>query len=146
MKSASLSLESIKFNLIWNQEFPKTQDDKSVSLEELIEFLIESLEDADKVNATKAENLLTRIGKPAIPYLVQGLKSANNQVKSVCAMVLVRIGQPVLDELNEFYVRNAGRSKVRWVVEFIFNELGAAAPAIETVVEDVNILPFSKAS
>jgi HEAT repeat protein len=131
MTSSPLSLETLKFHLIWNQDFSFNRDNQTVSLEELIEFLIESLEDADKVTAGKAENLLVRIGRPAIPYLIQGLKSSHNQVKSVCAMALVRIGQPAVDGLKEFYVRNASRPKVRWVAEFVLSELGAQLPALE---------------
>jgi hypothetical protein len=46
-------------------------------------------------------------------------------------MVLVRIGQPAVDDLKEFYVRNASRPRIRWVVEFVLNELGAQVPALE---------------
>lgn len=131
MTSSPFSLETLKFHLIWNQDFSFNRESQTVSLEELIEFLIESLEDADKATASKAENLLVRIGRPAIPYLIQGLKSSHNRVKSVCAMALVRIGQPAVDGLKEFYVRNASRPKVRWVVEFVLSELGAQLPLLE---------------
>jgi HEAT repeat protein len=151
MTSSPISLEAIKFHLIWNKDFSFTRENQTVSLEELIEFLIESLEDADKATATKAENLLTRIGRPAIPYLIQGLKSSHNRVKSVCAMVLIRIGAPAVEDLKEFYVRNASRptsrQKIRWVVEFILNELGSQVPELD--VQEIeagrNVLQFSKA-
>lgn len=147
MTSSPISLETIKFHLIWNKDFRFNRDQQTVSLEEMIEFLIESLEDADKATATKAENLLTRIGKPAIPFLIQGLKSAHNRVKSVCAMVLVRIGQPAVEDLKEFYIRNANRAKVRWVVEFVLNELGTQVPNTEKeLTYSRNVLPFSKAA
>jgi HEAT repeat protein len=148
MTASPISLETLKFHLIWNKDFSFNRENQTVSLEELIEFLIESLEDADKATATKAENLLTRIGRPAVPYLIQGLKSSHNQVKSVCAMVLVRIGQPAVEELKEFYIRNAARPKVRWVVEFVLNELRAELPRLEQ--EDFaasrKVLQFSKAA
>lgn len=147
MTSSPLSLETIKFHLIWNKDFSFDREAQTVSLEELIEFLIESLEDADKATATKAENLLTRIGRPAIPYLIQGLKSSHNRVKSTCAMVLIRIGAPAVEDLKEFYVRNASRAKVRWVVEFILNELGAQVPVLEKhdIEASRKVLQFSKA-
>jgi HEAT repeat protein len=143
MTTSPISLETIKFHLIWNKDFSFNRENQTVSLEELIEFLIESLEDADKATANKAENLLTRIGKPAVPYLIQGLKSSHNRVKSVSAMVLVRIGQPAVESVQEFYVRNANRPKYRWIAEFILSELGMQVPSLET--RDSNVLQFSKA-
>jgi HEAT repeat protein len=147
MTTSPISLETIKFHLIWNQDFSFNREKQTVSLEEMIEFLIDSLEDADKATATKAETLLTRIGKPAIPFLIQGLKSAHNRVKSVCAMVLVRIGQPAVAELKEFYIRHYNRAKVRWVVEFVLTELGTQVPEMDTAfIPALNVLPFSKAA
>ncbi len=147
MTSSPLSLDNIKFHLIWNKDFSFNRENQTVSLHELIEFLIESLEDADKVNANKAENLLTRIGTPAVPYLVQGLKSANKTVKSVCAMALIRIGKPAVEEIKEFYVRNAARPRLRWVAEFILGELYEELPALEAydLEQSSKVLQFSKA-
>lgn len=148
MTSSPISLETIKFHLIWNKDFSFNRENQTVSLEELIEFLIESLEGADKATANKAENLLTRIGRPAVPYLIQGLKHSDNTLKSVCAMVLVRIGHPALEDLKEFYVRNAARPKVRWVVEFILNELGCEVPQVEAQDLEISrkVLQFAKAA
>jgi len=147
MTTSPISLETIKFHLIWNKDFSFNRENQTVSLEELIEFLIESLEDADKATATKAENLLTRIGKPAIPYLIQGLKANHNRVKSVCAMVLVRIGQPAVEGVQELYIRSANRPKVRWIAEFVLSELGMQVPAVDTRAENErNVLQFSKAA
>jgi HEAT repeat protein len=148
MTSSPLSLETLKFHLIWNKDFSFNRENQTVSLEELIEFLVESLEDADKATANKAENLLVRIGRPAVSYLIQGLKSTHNSVKSVCAMALVRIGQPAVDDLREFYVRNANRPKVRWVVEFILNELGSQVPVLEKQDLETNrkVLQLAKAA
>ena len=146
MTTSPISLETIKFHLIWNKDFSFNRENQTVSLEELIEFLIESLEDADKNTANKAENLLTRIGKPAVPYLVQGLKANHNRVKSVCAMVLVRIGQPAVADVQEFYIRNANRPKVRWIAEFILSELGMQIPSVEQQLaeNERKVLQFSK--
>lgn len=148
MTTSPISLDTIKFHLIWNKEFSFNRPNQTVSLEELVEFLIDSLESADKATANKAENLLTRVGKPAVPYLIQGLKSSHNRVKSVCAMVLVRIGQPAVADVQEFYSRNANRPKYRWVAEFILGELGMQLPELsETAFEtDCKVLQFSKAA
>ena len=129
MRSFPLSLDTLKPELIQNREYVFHQESTPVSMTELIEFLVESLEDADKAAACKAENLLVRIGRPATPSLIQGLKSSHNTVRSACAMALIRIGEPVVDDLKTFFVRNAGRPRVRWVVEFILEELGAQVPA-----------------
>lgn len=127
MSTAPISLESIKLHLVHNRDFTNARE--SVSLEELIEYLIESLEESDAAHAVKAENLLVRIGKPAVPFMLKGLKSASTTVKSVCAMALIRIGEPVVEDVKEFYVRHAARSKYRWVTEFVLAELGEAFPA-----------------
>ncbi len=148
MTTSPINLDTIKFHLIWNKDFSFNRENQNVSLEELIEFLIESLEDADKATANKAENLLTRIGKPAIPFLIQGLKANHNRVKSVCAMVLVRIGQPAVEGLQEFYIRNANRPKVRWIVEFVLSELGMQLPELDqrATESERKVLQFSKAA
>jgi HEAT repeat protein len=154
MTTSPITLENIKFHLVWNKDSSFEQvsqrTDQPVSLEALIEYLIESLEDADKATAAKAENLLTSIGKPAVPFLVQGLKANHNRVKSVCAMVLVRIGQPAIDSIEEFYLRNLNRPKVRWIAEFILDELGSQRPALEKAQSategkmEGRVLPFAK--
>ncbi len=131
-----VSLESIKLQLIEGNGYAVVKD--SVSLEEMIEYLIESVEEGageDGLTASKAETLLARIGKPAIPYLLKGLKHTDTTVKSVCAMALIRIGQPCVKQLNEFYVRNASRARVKWVMEFVLSELCEQFPVIEEQVE-----------
>lgn len=144
--TSPISLETIKFHLIWNKDFSFNRENQTVSLEELIDFLIDSLEGADKQTANKAENLLTRIGKPAVPYLIQGLKSPHSRVRSTCAMVLVRIGQPAVAELQDFYVRNVNRPKFRWIAEFILSELGMQIPAVAPREQEMSrkVLQFAK--
>ncbi len=146
MTSSPLSLETLKFHLVWNKDFSFNNEKQTVSLEEMIDFLIESLEDADKATADKAETLLTRIGKPAIPFLIQGLKSPHNRVKSVCAMVLVRIGEPCVADVKEFFLRHSNRPKLRWVVEFILGELGTQLPEVESDSTMHNVLHLSRAA
>lgn len=128
------------------------------SLSELVDTLIASLEGADKAVADKAEAVLTRVGRPAIPALLQGLRSPHSRVKSVCTMVLIRIGQPVVEDLRKFYLRYAS-ADLRWVAEFILNELGAQALPVPKkeragaqhngmtnpiLNSNHNVLPFSK--
>lgn len=148
MTTSPISLETIKFHLIWNKDFSFNRENQTVSLEELVEFLLESLEGADKQTANKAENLLTRIGKPVVPYLIQGLKSPHSRVRSTCAMVLVRIGQPAVADLQEFYARNANRPKFRWIAEFILSELGMQVPVLDAREVEANrkVLQFAKAA
>ncbi len=148
MTTSPISLETIKFHLIWNKDFSFNRENQTVSLEELVEFLVESLEDADKQTANKAENLLTRIGKPAIPFLIQGLKSSHSRVRSTCAMVLVRIGQPAVADLQEFFMRNVSRPKYRWIAEFILGELGMQIPSVDAREHEMSrkVLHFAKAA
>ncbi len=142
MNAALKSFEAIKLHLVQNAHFTAIQDKESVSLEELVEYLIESLEEADTAQSSRAENLLVRIGKPAIPHLLTGLKSSHNNVKSVCAMALIRMGEWVVEDIKEFYVRNASRTKIRWVAEFILTELSEPIPAID--VEECELLQTRK--
>jgi HEAT repeat protein len=151
MTTSPISLETIKFHLIWNKDFSFGRENQAVSLEELIEFLIESLEGADKQTANKAENLLTRIGKPAVPFLIKGLKSSHSRLRSTCAMALIRIGQPAVASLQEFYIRNASRPKFRWIAEFVLSELGMQVPVVDVRHLEANrqemgrkVLQFSK--
>ena len=142
-----VSVDAIKLQLVKTTEVAELG---TVSLNELIEYLVESLEEADKATANRAEDLLVRIGNPAVPYLVKGLKSNSNAVKSVCAMALVRIGQPAVDAIKELYVRCATRpqhKKHKWVVAFVLTELGEALPALDTVdLEAVELSPVIHAS
>ena len=142
MNAALKSFEAIKLHLVQNTHFTAIQDKESVSLEELVEYLVESLEEADTAQSNRAENLLVRIGKPAIPYLLSGLKSSHNNVKSVCTMALVRMGEWVVEDIKEFYVRNASRTKTRWVAEFILAELSEPIPTID--VEECELLQARK--
>lgn len=139
-KSSNMPIDVLKFHLIKNNDFPTLKD--AVSLEELIEYLIESLEDADAAGAARAENLLVRIGKPVVPFLIKGLKSSSTTVKSVCAMSLIRIGQAGIEPLKEFYVRNINRPKIKWVVEFILAEMGELLPAVDTMEDELPLLSF----
>ena len=142
MKPALKSLEALRLHLVENHNFTTVGEERqSVSLEDLIEYLIESVEESDPMSTAKVEGLLTRIGKPAIPYLIKGLKSGNANVKSVSAMVLIRIGQPIVDDLKAFYVRQANRNRIGWVVEFILSELGEQLPAVD---EELDIQPVRR--
>jgi HEAT repeat protein len=117
----------------------------SVSVTEMVDLLIASLEDVDKSAAERTEALLTRIGRPAIASLIQGLRSPHLRVRSVCAMVLIRLGQPVLDDLRDCYAHSQHLPKVRWIVEYIFHELGDQ-PLNQPVSlgKSRNVVPFAK--
>jgi len=126
-----MTLESLKFHLIRNAAF--TGQDH-VSLGEMIEYLIESLEEADRAHADKAENLLVRIGASTIPALINGLKSPHKTVKAVCAMALIRLGEASVEAVQQFYIRQASRTQrtsLVWIAEFILSELGEELPLIE---------------
>lgn len=137
MSLASINLETIKLHLVHNKSLPSVAE--QVSLTELIEYLIESLEEADNTNAVKVENLLLRIGRPTVPYLLKGLKSSDTKIKSVCTMTLIRMGETVSADLKAFYLRHMIHSKHRWVGEFILNELCEEIPEA-----DVMTLPLQE--
>jgi len=138
-------IESIRLHLVDGfKSFNKSQE--SVSLSELIEYLVDSLEEADKATADKAESLLVRIGMPAVPFLLKGLKSANGRVKATCAMALIRMGEPVLPELNAFYARHAGRTKLNWALSFIYEQLAEPLPVVaDEMIETSNVVALAPA-
>ncbi|MGE0201651.1 MAG: hypothetical protein AB7P76_11870 [Candidatus Melainabacteria bacterium] len=138
-------IESIRLHLVDGfKAFNKGQE--SVSLSELIEYLVDSLEEADKATADKAESLLVRIGMPAVPFLLKGLKSSNGRVKATCAMALIRIGEPVLPELNVFYARHANRSKLSWALAFIYEQLAEPLPLVEDeMIETSKVVALAQA-
>lgn len=131
---SKMTLESLKFHLIRNESLT---DQDQVRLGEMIDYLIESLEEADRAHADKAENLLVRIGEPTIPALINGLKSPHKTVKAVCAMALIRLGEVSIEAVQQFYVRQmnlkAGRQRTTliWIAEFILAELGESLPVLE---------------
>lgn len=150
-QSPALNIESLKLHLIQNRQLPETHEQfDSVSFGELIEYLVDSLTavqvaDAHGPVATKAEALLVRIGKTAIPYLLTGLKSPHLVTRSVCAMALIRIGHASVEPLKAFYQRYHERSAIHWVVELILAELGTSLPAIHHAEESNKVLALSKA-
>lgn len=135
--ASKMTLESLKFHLIRNAAF--TGQDH-VSLGEMIEYLIESLEEADRAHADKAENLLVRIGEPTIPALINGLKSPHKTVKAVCAMALIRLGEASIEAVQQFYMRQASRTQrtsLVWIAEFILSELGEQLPVLEELETEI---------
>lgn len=135
MKTATISLESIKLQLIQNQQFASTAE-QSLS-KEAIKYLIKALEHADPSFTQEIETVLTKSGEVAIPVLLKGLCSASMNVKSTCAMVLVRLGDVAVEPLNQFYHRHLGRENIRWVAEFILDSLGSRPARMEAVVDSV---------
>ena len=88
---------------------------------------------------------MVRLGQQAEGHLLLGLKSSHSRVKSVCAMSLIRIGQPIVTDLCAFYISTPNRSKLRWIVEFILNELGGQQlPSLEGEMAGGNVIPFVK--
>jgi hypothetical protein len=135
MKSASISLEAIKLKLIKNRQLAEQPENGIVLSKEAVKYLIKALEYADSAFSNDIETILTKAGPEIIPILIKGLSSHHNNVKSTCAMVLIRIGQPSVEAVQQFYMRNANRSRVNWVCEFILNELGESIPEVEMVLD-----------
>lgn len=124
MKSATVSLEAIKLQLIQNRQFADQTENEFKLSKDAIKYLIKALEYADSSFTQEIETVLTKSGEVAIPVLLKGLLSTSTNVKSTCAMVLIRLGEAAVEPLKQFAVRYSHRENVSWVVEFILDELG----------------------
>lgn len=124
MKSATVSLEAIKLQLIQNRQFADQAENEFNLSKDAIKYLIKALEFADSSFTQEIETVLTKSGDVAIPALLKGLLSTSTNVKSTCAMVLIRLGEVAVEPLKQFAIRYSHRENVSWVVEFILDELG----------------------
>lgn len=143
--TAAITVESIKLQLIKNQEFLSgTQDQEFVFTTEAIRNMVKALEFADNTLSSEIENFLTKSGQDAVSEVVKGLNSTNLNVKSTCAMVLIRMG--AVEAVREFFLANSHRKNLHWVVEFILNELGEPMPktAASNLEWDDNVVALSK--
>ncbi len=142
--TAAITVESIKLQLIKNQEFLSGERDKEfVFTTEAIRNMVKALEFADGSLSSEIENFLTKSGEDAVAEVVKGLTSANLNVKSTCAMVLIRMG--AVEAVRSFYQANSHRKNVRWVAEFILNELGEQFPQVDAGLEwDGNVVALGK--
>lgn len=122
MKSATISLEAIKLQLVHNQQMTSMAD--PALSKEAIKYLIKALEHADPSFTQEIETVLTKSGPVAIPVLLKGLCSSSMNVKSTCSMVLIRLGEVAVEPLVQFYARHEGRENIRWVAEFTLDALG----------------------
>jgi hypothetical protein len=120
--------------LIWNKHYgvlSQPQDDAEV-LQGLVGCILESLTEVDATSRIKLENILVRIGEPAIPLFVEGLKAEATVVRSVCFMVLVRIGQPAVKAIQSFYKAVQFQEEYRWVADLLLQELNMQFPSTAT--------------
>lgn len=117
-----------QLKLIWNNSNGLPSQEQHFVLSELIGCIIQSLDGADLESRVKLENILTRIGVPAIPFLLEGLQSGSKAVQSVSFMVLVRVGQPAVKQIQAFYKQAQGHDNYQWIVELLLQELNMQVP------------------
>jgi HEAT repeat protein len=137
MKSATITLEAIKLQLVHNQQMTSMAD--PALSKEAIKYLIKALEHADPSFTQEIETVLTKSGPVAIPVLLKGLCSSSMNVKSTCSMVLVRLGEVAVEPLLQFYARHEARENIRWVAEFT---LGALGEPVQRPVQPVTATHF----
>jgi HEAT repeat protein len=136
LKSAAVSLETIKLQLLENKNFTGTKENEFQLSKEAIKYLIKALEYADASFTQEIETVLTKSGEIAISALIKGLSSQNVNVKSTCAMVLIRLGEASVEPVKQFYLRTLGKPQLAWVAEFILDELGETYPRIQRFTMD----------
>jgi HEAT repeat protein len=141
MKSATISLEAIKLQLIQNTQFAEQRDKEFPISKEAIKYLIKALEHADSAFSQEIETVLTKSGEIAIPALLKGLCSTSNNVRSTCAMVLIRLGERSVEPVQQFYHRYHHRENLRWVAEFILDELSVPMPRVCGMVDATTEIP-----
>lgn len=125
VRQAPISLEALKLKLISNSS--STSSDPLLT-KDGIHYLLKALAYADSGFSTEIENVLVKAGSLAIPELIKGLGSENANVRSVSAMALIRIGEPAEEALLKAYAKAGKKSQVRWVLQFILQELCLEIP------------------
>lgn len=124
LKSAAVSLETIKLQLIENRQFVGQSEKEFQLSKDAIKYLIKALEYADTSFTQEIETVLTKSGEVAIPALIKGLTSPSMNVKSTCSMVLIRLGDAAVEAVTQFHLRNAHKANLCWIAEFILDQLG----------------------
>lgn len=130
MKGQSpVSLETLKLKLISNTS--KYEPDPLLT-KDGIKYLLKALTYADASFSDEIENALVKAGALAIPELIKSLGAESLNIRSVAAMALIRLGQDAEKALMQAYPRYAKKASVRWVFQFVFQELGLELPSINT--------------
>lgn len=92
---------------------------KMQSVKEILSLLNES----DK---NEIENMLVKIGTPAVPELVEQLQVVRGLTRGVVAMTLIRIGDSSIDYLKKAAQNN---KDFEWVAEYLISEIKGSKAA-----------------
>lgn len=89
-----------------------------------IQEFLSRLENADNIAKNEIENMLVKIGKPAVPELVNQLQVVNGVKRGVVAMTLIRIGDDSVE-----YLRKAAKNnkEFEWVAKYLITEINGQA-------------------
>ncbi|MEM0950908.1 MAG: hypothetical protein AAGI66_02040 [Cyanobacteria bacterium P01_H01_bin.74] len=99
---------------------------EALSVGDIIQCLLQSVEGADKAGRQKVENLMVQIGLPAVKFLLEALVAESLVVQSVCYMALLRIGQPAVKSIKIFLKQGPEKNtwvKNMWVMNQLCNDL-----------------------
>lgn len=127
MKQASTSLEALKLKLIRDNTKSHPDFDPLLTTDG-IRYLLKALAYADADFSAEIENVLVNAGALALPELLKALDTDNANVRSVSAMVLIRMGPLAEEALLRMYPKYSRKASVRWVLQFILQELGLDLP------------------
>jgi HEAT repeat protein len=94
-----------------------------------VEYLIKALAYADAGFASEIEFALVKAGDIAVPLLVKSLSADNLMLRSVVAMALIRIGPNAERALLKNWPKVQKNNKLKWVYQYILQELGVEVAA-----------------
>lgn len=125
VRQSPLSLEALKLRLISNNAHTTADP---LFTKDGVHYLLKALAYADAAFSTEIENVLVKAGEIAVPELIKSVSSPNINVRSVSAMVLIRLGTVAEEALLKAAAKASRKPSVRWVFDFILQELGLEAP------------------
>lgn len=133
------SYETIKLKLI--QGNSTIEVDSHALNKEGIQYLIKALAYADDAFSREIEDVLLKSGVKSASLLIKGLHNPHSNVRAICAMVLIRLGHQVENQLQDAYRKlSTSQQHLRWIYEFIFEELTLPYSLHQNAPEEETIL------
>jgi HEAT repeat protein len=140
MGQAPISLETLKLKLISGNMLPSSDP---LLTRDGIRYLLKALAYADADFSAEIEYALVKAGSLAVPELIKSLASDNNNVRSTAAMALIRLGSLAEEALLQAYPKYSRKPSVRWVFQFVLQELGLEAEA-QQVQQPLSVVALEK--